>query len=165
MSNVPRDIAKQVHQTQAETTPCCIVGAGPGGAILALLLARRGVPVTLLEIHKDFDRDFRGNTIHPSVLEILDQIGLADRLHQLPHSKGNGLTVEFPSGPFRMFDLSRLKTRYRYTLIIPPARFLDFITREAAKYPQFELLMRAQVRQLVEENGVVRGVRYHEDSR
>ena len=116
--------------------------------------------MTLLEMHKDFDRDFRGNTIHPSILELLDQIGLVDRLHRMPHSKANGLTVEFASGPFRMFDLSRLKTRYRYTLIIPPTRFLEFITQEAATYPQFKLLMRAQVRQLVEENGVVVGVRY-----
>jgi len=128
--------------------------------MLALLFARRGVPVALLEMHKDFDREFRGDTIHPSVLEILDQIGLADRLHQLPHSKATGLVVEFPSGPIRTFDVSRLKTRFPYTLIMPQARFLQFIASEAAKYPHFKLMMRAQVRKLVEENGVVVGVHY-----
>lgn len=81
--------------------------------MLALLLARRGVPMTLLEMHKDFDREFRGNTIHPSVPEILDQIDLADRLHELPHSKATGLTIEFPSGPLRMYDVSRLEIRLK----------------------------------------------------
>jgi 2-polyprenyl-6-methoxyphenol hydroxylase-like FAD-dependent oxidoreductase len=68
-------------------TACCIVGGGPGGRILALLLARRGVPVTLLEAHHDFDRQFRGDTLHPAILEILDQVSLTQRVHQLPHVK------------------------------------------------------------------------------
>ncbi len=143
-----------------QQTSCCIVGAGPGGAMLALFLARRGVPVTLLEMHKDFDREFRGDTIHPSVMEILDQIGLADKLHEIPHTKLTGPTIQFADGPFRPFDLGRLKTRFPYILLVPQARFLEFITGEAAKYPQFRLVIRAQVQQMVEENGVVRGVRY-----
>ncbi len=125
-----------------ETTSCCIVGGGPGGAMLALLLARRGVPVTLLEMHKDFDREFRGDTIHPAILEILDQIGLAEPLHEMPHSKASGLTLQFPDGPFRPFDLGRLKTRFPYILMVPQARFLEFITNEAAKYASFRLVMR-----------------------
>jgi 2-polyprenyl-6-methoxyphenol hydroxylase-like FAD-dependent oxidoreductase len=69
--------------------------------MLALLLARRGVPVTLLEMHKDFDREFRGDTVHPSTMEILDQIGLAGRLHEIPHTKMSGPTLQFADGPFR----------------------------------------------------------------
>ncbi|HYR92128.1 MAG TPA: FAD-dependent oxidoreductase [Terriglobia bacterium] len=160
-------IADSVESQQAESevldiqqTSCCIVGGGPGGAMLALFLARRGVPVTLLEMHKDFDREFRGDTIHPSVMEILDQIGLADKLHEIPHTKVTGPTIQFADGPFRPFDLGRLKTRFPYILLVPQARFLEFITGEAAKHPQFKLVMHANVQQMVEKNGVVRGVRY-----
>src|SRR5215472_5577853 len=74
-------------------TTCCVVGGGPGGMILALLLARQGIPVTLLEAHQDFDRQFRGDTLHPAILEILDQMGLADPLHRLPHAKLEGGTL------------------------------------------------------------------------
>src|SRR5882672_6915558 len=138
-----------------QETSCCIVGGGPAGAMLSLLLARRGVSVTLLEMHKDFDREFRGDTIHPSTLELLDQLGLADKLHEIPHSKVTGPTLQFANGPFRPFDLSRLKTRFPYILMIPQVRFLEFITREATKYAQFKLVMHACVQQVVEENGVV----------
>jgi 2-polyprenyl-6-methoxyphenol hydroxylase-like FAD-dependent oxidoreductase len=144
-------------------TSCCVVGGGPGGAMLSLLLARRGVPVTLLEMHKDFDREFRGDTVHPSVMEILDQIGLAEKLHEIPHTKVSGPTLQFADGPFRPFDLGRLKTKFPYILMVPQARFLEFITREATKYPQFKLVMHANVTRLVEENSTVRGVCYSTD--
>ena len=143
-----------------ETTSCCIVGGGPAGAMLGLLLARRGVPVTLLEMHKDFDRDFRGDTVHPSILEVLDQIGLAEKLLETPHSKITGPTLQFADGPFRPFDLSRLKTRFPYIAMIPQVRFLEFITGEATKYAEFKLVMGAQVQHLIQENGAVAGVRY-----
>src|SRR5215510_11241681 len=155
-----------LHQPSAEktldqeTTTCCVVGGGPAGAVLSLLLARRGVPVTLLEMHKDFDREFRGDTIHPSILEILDQIGLAEKLHEIPHTKVTGPTLQFADGPFRPFELGRLPTRFPYILMIPQCHFLEFITAEAAKFPQFRLVMQAQVQHLIEEDGVVRGVRY-----
>jgi len=111
-------------------------------------------------MHKDFDREFRGDTVHPSILEILDQIGLAEKLHEIPHTKVTGPTVQFADGPFRPFELKRLPTRFPYILMIPQCRFLEFITTEAAKLPQFHLVMQAQVQHLIEENGAVRGVRY-----
>jgi len=128
--------------------------------MLSLFLARCGIPVTLLEMHKDFDREFRGDTIHPSTLEILDQIGLADKLHEIPHTKISGPTIKFADGDFRPFDLARLKTRFPYILLVPQVRFLEFITREAARYPCFKLVMHANVTQLLKENGAIRGVRY-----
>jgi len=143
-----------------QETSCCIVGGGPAGAMLSLLLARCGIPVALLEMHKDFDREFRGDTIHPSTLEILDQIGLADKLHEIPHTKISGPTIKFADGDFRPFDLARLKTRFPYILLVPQVRFLEFITREAARYPCFKLVMHANVTQLLKENGTMRGVRY-----
>src|SRR5215831_9865248 len=152
--------AAEAKVRDSQTTTCCIVGGGPGGMMLALLLARQGVSVMLLEQHKDFDREFRGDTIHPSVMEVLDQIGLAAPLHQLRHSKVSGPTLRFANGPFRPFDLSRLKTRFPYILLVAQARFLEFITGEAAKYPSFRLVMQAHVQRLVEEAGVVRGVHY-----
>src|SRR5438552_7981295 len=81
----------------AQTT-CCIVGAGPAGAILALLLARQGIPVMLLETHMDFDRAFRGDTLHPAVLTILDELGLADRLLQMPHTEITSFSAQSASG-------------------------------------------------------------------
>lgn len=144
-----------------QTTDCCIVGGGPAGAVLALLLARQGISVVLLEAHKDFDRDFRGDTIHPSVMEIMDELGLADRLLQLDHTKVRRLTLMNPDGSVAFAtEFTRLKTRYPYITIMPQVRFLEFITEEAKRYPNFQLVLGANVQELIESDGVVRGVRY-----
>ena len=151
----------QVNQSkQLEETTCCIAGAGPGGAMLALLLARKGIPVMLLEEHMDFDRNFRGDTIHPSVLEILDEIGLADRLLQIEHTRVLGLPVQTATGTYTLADFRHLKTRFNYIAMIPQARFLEFITGEAKRYPNFTLVMGARVEKLIEEDGYVHGVQY-----
>ena len=147
-------------------TTCCVVGGGPGGAVLALLLARAGVEVTLLEAHPDFDREFRGDTLHPSVMEIMDQLGLADRLLELRHSEARSFTLQTVSGPFTPVDFSRVETKFPYITLMPQTSFLEFITNEAMRYPSFRLVMRARVRELIEEDGVIRGVRYEaEDGR
>jgi 2-polyprenyl-6-methoxyphenol hydroxylase-like FAD-dependent oxidoreductase len=155
----PDSSADEVVRDSQQTT-CCVVGGGPGGVMLALLLARQRVPVTLLEQHKDFDRDFRGDTIHPSTLELLDQIGLAAPLHQLQHAKIYGPTLRLANTDFSPIDFRRLKTRFPYILLVPQARFLDFLAAEGAKYRDFRLVMGANVEHLIEENGQVRGVRY-----
>src|SRR3954471_21496721 len=116
-------------------TTCCIVGGGPAGAVLALLLARASVPVILLEAHEDFDRDFRGDTVHPSVLEIMDELGLADRLLQLRHSKIHTFTFMTPEGPIPVADLRRLKTKFPFIALIPQVHFLEFVVAEARKFP------------------------------
>ena len=143
----------------AQQTTCCVVGGGPAGVVLSLLLARKGVPVTLLEAHTDFDRDFRGDTIHPSTLELLDRLGLADRLHQLPHRELRRGTIVTPAGRTTLADFSCLRTRFPYIMIMPQAAFLDFLAAEAGKSPAFRLVLGANVQRLIEENGVVRGVR------
>src|ERR1041384_7974958 len=125
------------------STGCVIGGSGPGGLMLALLLARRGVPVTLLEMHKDFDRQFRGDTVHPSTLEILDQLGLAEKAHEIPHTKVYGPSFMTSKGLFQPFDLRRLKTKFPYILMIPQAKFLELLTEEALRYPHFRLKMGA----------------------
>jgi 2-polyprenyl-6-methoxyphenol hydroxylase-like FAD-dependent oxidoreductase len=128
--------------------------------MLALLLARRGVGVTLLEAHLDFDREFRGNTINPSAMEVLARLGLERRLLGLRHAKVRRFTIQDGERRETFADFSRLKTRYPYVLMLPQARFLELVAAEAERYPNFQLVMGARVRDLVIERGAVRGVRY-----
>ena len=144
----------------SSSTTCCVVGGGPAGAVLSLILARQGIPVTLLEAHEDFDRDFRGDTIHPSVLHIMDELGLAERLLQLRHSKIHTVSFSTPNGLFTMADFRRVEEKFPYIMMVPQEHFLEFITDEAKKHPAFELRMGASVQELIEEGDQVKGVRY-----
>ena len=128
--------------------------------MLSLLLARQGVPVTLLEAHRDFDRDFRGDTIHPSTLEVLEQIGLAARVHELPHVKAPSFRFVSAKYVDTAAVFSRLPTPFPYMMIMPQARFLEFLAEEAARYPHFRLITGAHVDELLDEDGTVRGVGY-----
>src|SRR5262249_39143214 len=110
--------------------------------------------------HPTFDRDFRGDTIHPAILEILDEIGLAERVHLLPHVKMYGPTFPTPDGPVMLIDLRVLKTRFPYIMWIAQPIFHHFLADEARKFPSFRVVRGANVQYLIEEAGVVRGVRY-----
>jgi 2-polyprenyl-6-methoxyphenol hydroxylase-like FAD-dependent oxidoreductase len=142
-----------------QRTTCIVVGAGPAGAVLSFMLAQKGIDVLLLESHLDFDRDFRGDTLHPSILEVMDELGLADRLLQLPHTKLN-LVAPPAAGAQLRFDLHELKTKFPYITMMPQTRFLTFLTSEAQRFPSFRLVMGARVEELLEEDGQVRGLRY-----
>lgn len=148
------------NQPIPDRMTCCIAGCGPAGAVLALLLARAGIDVLVLEKHGDFLRDFRGDTIHPSTLEILDELGLAERFLQLPHSEVGELGGQIPGGNGIAFTMARLKTKFRFIAFVPQWDFLTFITQEASRYPTFRLLMNANVVDLIEEENAVAGVRY-----
>ncbi len=128
--------------------------------MLALMLARRGVRVTLLEAHRDFDREFRGNTINPSAMEVLKRLGLEGKLLKLRHAKVWRFTVQAGRRHKTFADFSRLKTWYPYVLMLPQARFLELVAAEAQRYSNFRLVMGARVKDLIAEGGVVRGVRW-----
>ena len=151
---------ERVEAEGVEDTTCCIVGGGPAGAMLALLLARQGVEVTLLEAHRDFERDFRGDTLHASAMEILDEIGLADRLLKLRHAKVRNFAVPTKGGAFAFDLFAGMKTKFPYIVVMAQSRFLEFVTQEAKRYPNFRLVLGARVEELLEEEGVVRGARY-----
>src|ERR1051325_2072329 len=131
--------------TERVEVDCVVVGGGPAGAVLSLLLARKGVRVTLLEAHEDFDRDFRGDTIHPAVLELMDELGLAGRLHELPHTKIHTGTIMTPDGATTLADFRHLRTRFPYIMMIPQKDFLGFIVEEAERHASFELETGAHV--------------------
>jgi 2-polyprenyl-6-methoxyphenol hydroxylase-like FAD-dependent oxidoreductase len=141
-------------------TGCCIVGGGPAGVMLALLLARQGVSVTLLEAHRNFDREFRGNTINSSVMEVLMRLGLVERVLNLRHAEVQRFVLQVGERRETFADFSRLETPYPYILMLSQARFLELIAAEAERYPNFRLVMGARVKELVWEDGKVQGVRY-----
>jgi 2-polyprenyl-6-methoxyphenol hydroxylase-like FAD-dependent oxidoreductase len=140
---------------------CCIVGGGPAGAVLALLLARQGVSVTLLEAHGDFNRDFRGDALQPAVLDLLGQMGLADRVLAFALARVPTFAVHTPSGTVSHANMSRLRTPYPFITMVPQVQFLNLVIEEAQRCPTFRLVMGARVEALVQDgDGHIRGVRY-----
>ncbi len=144
------------------TVDAVVAGGGPAGILCGLLLARRGVRVTVLEKHADFLRDFRGDTIHPSTLEVMDDLGLTERLLQIPHGEELRLQFGIHGATVTVADLTTLPSRRRFVAFMPQWDLLEFLSTEAGRYPGFELRRSCEVTGLVEEGGAVRGVRYRE---
>ena len=145
--------------TKIVTTGCCIAGAGPAGMMLGYLLARVGVEVIVLEKHADFLRDFRGDTIHPSTLEIMAELGLLEEFLKRPHQEVRELAGRIGEDRVILADFSHVPTRCHFIALMPQWDFLDFLAEHAERYANFKLEMQAEVTDLVEDKGIVTGVR------
>jgi 2-polyprenyl-6-methoxyphenol hydroxylase-like FAD-dependent oxidoreductase len=137
---------------------CVIAGGGPAGVMLGYLLARAGVDVVVLEKHADFFRDFRGDTVHPSTLEVMAELGLLERFLERPHQPLQRIGVEVDGRAFQVGDLSGLPTRCKFIAFMPQWDFLDFLAEEGRKLATFRLIMRAEAERLIERDGRVAGL-------
>ncbi|UGT57950.1 FAD-dependent oxidoreductase [Nocardia asteroides] len=145
-----------------DKTTCCIVGGGPAGMMAGLLLARAGVAVTVLEKHPDFLRDFRGDTVHPSTVRLLDELGLGPAFARLPQSALTKMRMYAGDRMVVAADLTRIPGRYKHIAMVPQWDFLDLLASSAAAEPSFTLRMRSAVTGLIEGGGAVRGVRWRD---
>jgi 2-polyprenyl-6-methoxyphenol hydroxylase-like FAD-dependent oxidoreductase len=144
--------------TNTITVRCCIAGGGPAGMMLGLLLARAGVPVLVLEKHADFLRDFRGDTLHPSTLEVMHELGVLDRFLALPHQKVPRMNGQFGDVAFTVADFSTLPVRCPYIVFMPQWDFLSFLVEEGKRYPAFQLRMNAEVTDLIRDGDQIVGL-------
>jgi 2-polyprenyl-6-methoxyphenol hydroxylase-like FAD-dependent oxidoreductase len=140
-------------------TRCCVVGGGPAGMMLGLLLARMGGDVVVLEKHGDFLRDFRGDTIHPSTLDLMYELGLLDEFLQRPHQEIRELSGQVGSDVIPIADFTHLPTHCKFLALMPQWEFLDFLKQHAQRYSGFKILMNTEAIDLIEQSGTVTGVR------
>src|SRR5438552_12830146 len=133
-------------------TRCVIAGGGPAGIMAGYLLARAGVPVIVLEKHADFNRDFRGDTIHPSTLELMHELGLLDEFLKQPHQEVRELRAVVNGQTVPIADFRRLPTRCKFIAFMPQWDFLNFLSSDAKKFPSFQLLMKHEVVDLIFEH-------------
>jgi 2-polyprenyl-6-methoxyphenol hydroxylase-like FAD-dependent oxidoreductase len=138
-------------------TRCCIAGGGPAGMLLGLLLARMGVDTFVLEKHADFLRDFRGDTIHPSTLQIMDELGLLAEFLTRPHQEILDLTAQVGNQSVTLADFRHIPTHTKFLALMPQWDFLDFLKQHASRYPSFRVMMNAEVVDLIIEKGIVTG--------
>ncbi|MEX0956328.1 MAG: FAD-dependent oxidoreductase [Rhizobiaceae bacterium] len=144
--------------TAARQADVVVAGGGPAGMVAGFLFARAGLKTVVLEKHGDFLRDFRGDTVHPSTMEIFSELGLLDRLLERPHDRMDRIAVRFGGRRMEIADLSALPTRCPFIAFMPQWEFLDFVADEARTLPAFELMMNAEADGLIMEDGIVRGV-------
>ena len=141
------------------TTTCAIAGGGPAGVMLGFLLARAGVPVVVLEKHIDFFRDFRGDTVHPSTLEVIHELGLLDAFLKVPHQKIDRLSLQFGDTNIALADLTHLPTHCKFVALMPQWDFLNFLAAQGKRYKSFDLHMQTEATDLIEEGGRIVGLR------
>jgi 2-polyprenyl-6-methoxyphenol hydroxylase-like FAD-dependent oxidoreductase len=146
-------------ETEEMYVQCCIVGGGPAGMVLGLLLARAGVKVAVLEQHADFLRDFRGDTIHPSTLEIMHELGILDEFLKRPHQEARELGAVIGGTTLKVIDFSRLPTRCKFIALMPQWDFLNFIAEHAKRYSSFQVRMETEVTDLIWDHETAIGVR------
>jgi 2-polyprenyl-6-methoxyphenol hydroxylase-like FAD-dependent oxidoreductase len=139
-------------------TQCCIAGGGPAGMMLGYLLARAGVHVVVLEKHGDFFRDFRGDTVHPSTLELMFELGLMDKFLKLPHQEVETLSAQIGAEHVEMVDFRHLPTHCKFVALMPQWDFLNFMAEQGKRYKTFDLRMQAEARDLIDENGRIVGL-------
>ena len=141
------------------TTTCCIAGGGPAGMMLGFLLARAGVDVVVLEKHADFFRDFRGDTVHPSTLELIYELGLLEAFLKVPHQKIERLGAQIGDERVPMADFTHLPTHCKFVALMPQWDFLNFLAERGKRYKTFDLHMCAEATDLIEEGGRIAGLR------
>jgi 2-polyprenyl-6-methoxyphenol hydroxylase-like FAD-dependent oxidoreductase len=148
-----------MNDSKQLNTQCCIAGGGPAGVVLGFLLARAGVDTVVLEKHGDFLRDFRGDTIHPSTLEVMYELGLLDDFLRRPHQEYPRISAKFGEQVVPIGDLSHLSTRCKFVALMPQWDFLNFLTEQGRQYPGFHVKMQHEVTDLLEDKGQIVGVR------
>lgn len=139
-------------------TTCCIVGGGPAGVILGYLLARAGVDVTVLEKHQDFNRDFRGDTVHPSTLEVMYELSLLHDFLQVPHQQLTSVGGKYGDFAFRTADFSHLPTHCKFVALMPQWDFLNFLSDKGKQFSNFRLLMQHDCVDLIRDEDRIYGV-------
>src|SRR5271170_5023015 len=147
-----------IEKIEQLNTRCCVAGGGPAGMMLGFLLARAGVDVVVLEKHADFLRDFRGDTIHPSTLELMYELGILEDFLRRPHQELARIGAQIDDFTVAIADFSHLPTHCKFVGLMPQWDFLNFVAETARAYPQFHLQMESEVTDLIVENGRVNGV-------